>query len=557
METARRVAELEYKLFEQQGTNEELEREIVYLREDKMSLERELEVLDGDNMILSSAVSLNRAALAHTFSPSATHMSGLDHDYNGGITTASAGGGMSILPSGGGGDDISGVDDEFVILRDIDVQTSPIRSTSEGTSPLSNNNNSHISYSSHCSSNTATTTTDSAAQTYTDMLAIDKTEQHILSVISRLTYAQVINSTHEETISLLEENLVRSESEKGKLVGQNWELGLKVEQLTEGQRKRDVVVDELKRKVDGLEMERTGHHLKQTVSRSSSQLDLKAAASGGGDDESRVGCVQQVVIEPFVMAGATLVRNAITSTVAMSQNNHHNVLTRSPLSGSRELPPPPPPPAVARLSVNTTQQQPHVYNAQQQHQHQRSSSLHSSSSTSSLSHRNSGIIYPIQLNSSSSNSGAISPGGGASSPKYDFLQKQPSSPRYSSSLVMGSTPEQLRLMDTGNNNSQQQQQQQLRRSASSISSTGSSSININSNSGSSKRKSVIITTTSSSPVTVMTGDAPPVSGNDELRRNRLSMHMMMMQQQQPQSGNNVNNGGSPNSVANILPWEFQ
>ncbi|KAJ3222522.1 hypothetical protein HK099_002230 [Clydaea vesicula] len=211
MDTAKRVAELENRLIEQQGVNEDLERELKLAARDKEEMENELQDLDHDNMILQNQLNHSGTSQVDTFDLEAYEESELGDDY--------------------------------VVLRDMEVQTD--LTVEQATSEMPSSS-----------------------------------EQQIMSVVSRLTYSNMIVDTQKETIQELESKLKKVDIEKERIIQQSFEKNMELERIQAVNSQRAKLIDELWKRVEKLETDRTSIHLKRTVTLLSNAPEYRSERRG-------------------------------------------------------------------------------------------------------------------------------------------------------------------------------------------------------------------------------------------------------------------------------------
>ncbi|KAJ3066365.1 hypothetical protein HK102_007673, partial [Quaeritorhiza haematococci] len=204
MDTARRIAELENQVLELQNLNEDMSRELKYAKEDKEALQQELADLDDDNLMLQNQLSSADIVAQTTPEPGA-------------------------------------IEDEFVLLRDIQVQTEDVAIGGGSIDDVE--------------------VQDASTQT------VDPTtpEQHILSLTSRLTMANLMAETLQETIKEMELQLGETRATNDALIQRNWELKVQVEHVNITAIQRNKIIEELVRRIERADAERTAHYLKRTV----------------------------------------------------------------------------------------------------------------------------------------------------------------------------------------------------------------------------------------------------------------------------------------------------
>ncbi|KAJ3120583.1 Kinesin-like protein kif21b [Nowakowskiella sp. JEL0407] len=91
-------------------------------------------------------------------------------------------------------------------------------------------------------------------------------ETQLLSVITKLTFAEEIRHAQEETIKELEEKLELSVKEIERFRKENWDLRLQKEQVTTVSSSREKVIDELLLRIDNLESEATASKISNRLS---------------------------------------------------------------------------------------------------------------------------------------------------------------------------------------------------------------------------------------------------------------------------------------------------
>ncbi|KAJ3089991.1 Chromosome-associated kinesin kif4a, partial [Quaeritorhiza haematococci] len=215
MDTAHRIAELEHQVMELENLNEDLNRELKYAREDKELLVQELAVMDDDNLMLQNQ-------LTHVEMAPRALVSTPDQ-----------------------------LQEEFVLLRDIQTQTDDAEI--------------HADTARAATTTTKTTSGVQSVEASTQTIDPSTPEQQILSISSRLTMATMLAETQEETIKELETQVSEARANCEKFMQQNWELKVKIEHVESVGNQRNKVIDELLRRVERLESERTARFLKQTV----------------------------------------------------------------------------------------------------------------------------------------------------------------------------------------------------------------------------------------------------------------------------------------------------
>jgi hypothetical protein len=178
MDTAKRVAELEHRLVEQEDLNHDLVRELGLETERRQDLE--IELLD------------------------------LDHLQN-------------QFDDGSGGKQRN--DDDEIIVRDIECQTDA----------------SHLVLS-------------------------PPPEVAILSVLNRLTYSKVVINTLQETIYHLEADVQSLSDKNSRILDNQFENSLELERMYAVSSRSKRIIEELRRRVEGLESDKTAFHLSRTVS---------------------------------------------------------------------------------------------------------------------------------------------------------------------------------------------------------------------------------------------------------------------------------------------------
>ncbi|KAJ3204998.1 hypothetical protein HDU67_009159, partial [Dinochytrium kinnereticum] len=265
MDTARRVQELEQLTADLGSRNEELESELMELRRDKNALESELVDLEEDHMALQNEIVAGEVVGA--LAVPATSSASKDGMVGSAVELVGVGEIMdhNIL-------------DDYVLLRDIDTQTDDelwlhaalthgppsatataaarARSVSAGSGTSSASAFSLENYISSSPVPQPTTPPPTPV-----VATASKQERRLLSLSSKLSYASLIASTQSETISELEQLLARREAEVERLTATVAELGFRAEHVGAVGGARDRVVEELVRRIQGLEAERSGWQL--------------------------------------------------------------------------------------------------------------------------------------------------------------------------------------------------------------------------------------------------------------------------------------------------------
>lgn len=247
MDTAHQVQELEQRVHDLQSVNEELRGEVVYARQYRDRLEIELAELDDDNLMLQNELTkaeIDAADIALPPSPEEIESEGLRV-----------------------------WEDEYVLLRDIATQVD--LPDLEGVA-LPALRRASVSVSVGTDAEMSLPNRSITTQTYDAA----KPEAMILSLLSRLTYANMMTETQQETIEELEQQIGEATNTIDRLNTHNWELKLRDSHLSAIADANTKVIEELVRSVTRLEQKRTANTITKDV------LALIAAtdspANGGG-----------------------------------------------------------------------------------------------------------------------------------------------------------------------------------------------------------------------------------------------------------------------------------
>ncbi|KAJ3193609.1 hypothetical protein HK101_004543 [Irineochytrium annulatum] len=257
MDTARRVQELEGHVAELEMTNEELTMELKRARMEGDRVREELEDMESDHLALQNQL--------------ATVGMGMGSELAREVDAVAQRRRVSAALSGGG----EGDDEEFVLLRDIETQTEEV-----AVIP-------HLAIgrelTRHVSSSTLGSKVSSFTNTDTDATAagvgagsvrswggseggkrvVEKSvaakevvsASALLSLGVQLTYAHTILATQAETIAALEARLAARDIELDRLASLSARASVSAEHTEAMGQTKDRVIDELSRRVNGLEAE--------------------------------------------------------------------------------------------------------------------------------------------------------------------------------------------------------------------------------------------------------------------------------------------------------------
>ncbi|KAI8802990.1 hypothetical protein BJ742DRAFT_830799, partial [Cladochytrium replicatum] len=385
MDTARKLSELEATIADLRGSNEELETQLARSDDDRSELRRRLAELEGDNLVLQSelrdddvtsplgmsggTVSSGRTSVFGTPVPPHFAQQKDDHMQANVIGTDGEGG---LLV------------EEYVLLRDIGIQTDAVGlkfhmgAEDEWTDDFDRANarrsGSRLSLTDSIRSGGSNAHRSSSALGHSR--GLDRGEQHVLSLMSRLTLSSVIQSTLEETISALESRLSEAEKEKDVLTSTNHDLKLAAEQARSVAAARDKVIEALLAKIERLESNLMASRLEKmvvAVSSSTSPTIVQQTQQPSPttttttttptsaatmqqyqlqklyqEQEQQRQQQQQQQIPPFAFAPTQHPSLLRAATIATDHHQHQRFSSPPPPPQS-QLPPPPLPPPLASL----------------------------------------------------------------------------------------------------------------------------------------------------------------------------------------------------------------
>ncbi|KAJ3293063.1 hypothetical protein HK104_004759 [Borealophlyctis nickersoniae] len=242
MDTAHQVSDLEQKVHDLQSINEGLKHEISHARQAKERLEMELAELDDDNLMLQNELV---KADGDGSGPPSPHDAAQGED-----------GGENV-----GEGPVWEWENDYVLLRDIATQTDAKvggeRSVGVGVG----------------------VGTDMATQTYD----ASKPEMRLLSLTSRLTYANLLAETQHETIEELEKQVEEARAQVDRLTALNWELKLRGEHMTAIGETNRRVIEELAGKLERVEEKRSAKAMTMNALRLIFAADVENGGSGTYD----------------------------------------------------------------------------------------------------------------------------------------------------------------------------------------------------------------------------------------------------------------------------------
>ncbi|KAI8799268.1 hypothetical protein BJ742DRAFT_157912 [Cladochytrium replicatum] len=385
MDTARKLSELEATIADLRGSNEELESQLARSHDDRSELRRRLAELEGDNLVLQSelrdddvtsplgmsggTVSSGRTSVFDTPVPP-QFTQGKDDNLQANVIGTDAEGGLLV--------------EEYVLLRDIGIQTDAVglkfhMGAADEWTEESDRSNVRRSGSRLSLADSMRSGGSGHAHRSSSALGhargFDRGEQHVLSLMSRLTLSSVIQSTLEETISALESRLSEAEKDKDTLTSTNHDLKLAAEQARSVAAARDKVIEALLAKIERLESNLMASRLERMVVAVSSSTSPTIAQhtqqpSPTSTNPTSAATMQQYQLQklyqqeqqrqqqqqqqqmpPFPFAAAPQHPSLLRAATITTEHHHpypHRFSSPPPPPQS-QLPPPPMPPPLASL----------------------------------------------------------------------------------------------------------------------------------------------------------------------------------------------------------------